>query len=244
MNWTEDYISPYTPFTFTSEQTNENRVSAKNLNTLGNQLTAGTYLISHHNHDDQYYTQSESYSKYFSNNNKSGSDADTIDGFHFSDLIGGAIPQYGIIAWESSTIPAGYAICNGQVVNRVSTPDMRDYFTPCAGNTFLLNDIFGSNTINYSGNVTIANHTLIEAELANHTHSYYDIYGVNVNNAGGTSAYYRGHRTTSNSTVGRNSGATGGGQGHGHPGSTISLNQNVDNRPSYYSLLYIMKVVS
>jgi hypothetical protein len=244
MNWTNDFISPYTTKVFTSEQTNENRVSAKNLNYLGSQLEAGEYLISHHNHGDQYYTKEEENAKYYSDTNKTGSDADTIDGYHFSDLIGSALPKYSIIMWEDPVIPTGYAVCNGQVINGVSTIDMRDYFIPCAGNTYTLSQTFGNDVVSYSGSISINNHTLTESEIPSHNHSYYDIYPILSSSGTEGSVYtgWPGWLATSTSSTGRNSGAAGGGQGHNHTGS-ITLNQNVDNRPSYYSLYFIEKVV-
>jgi microcystin-dependent protein len=242
MNWTNDFITPHTTKVFTSEQTNENRVSAKNLNYLGSQLAAGEYLIDHHNHGDQYYTKEEENSKYYSDTNKIGSDADTIEGYHFSDLIGSALPKYSIIMWEDPVIPTGYAVCNGQVISGVSTIDMRDYFIPCAGNTYTLSQTFGNDVVSYSGSISINNHTLTESEIPSHTHTYYDIYGVHSNLGAGNYAAVGAWLATSTGSAGRNSGATGGGQGHNHTGS-ITLNQDVDNRPSYYSLYFIEKVV-
>lgn len=234
MNWTEDYISPYTPFTFTSEQTNENRVSAKNLNLIGSQLTAGTYLISHHNHDDIYDSKEAMNTKYFSYVNKINSDADTIDGLHFSDITGSSIPQYGIIAWESSIIPTGFAICNGQIIDGVATPDMRDYFIPCAGGNYIINTTFGQDTVNYAGTVSAASHILTESELPYHCHTWSDFSFDGYS----PSTLQRPAVNTYNDI--RNTSSTGGGLGHTHSG-TITLNQNVDNRMQYYALLYIIR---
>lgn len=49
------------------------------------------------------------------------------------------IPYGLIVAWYTTSIPTGWAICNGQTVNGRKTPDLRDRF------------IFGSSSTNTSG---------------------------------------------------------------------------------------------
>lgn len=55
----------------------------------------------------------------------------------------------------SSPIPSGWAICDGTN----GTPDLRDYFLPCAGGLYSLGDAGGSDTV-----------SLTAPQLPSHTH--------------------------------------------------------------------------
>lgn len=46
---------------------------------------------------------------------------------YYSAKIGG-MPVGGIIMWSGTTIPSGYALCNGQTVNGYTTPDLKGRF--------------------------------------------------------------------------------------------------------------------
>jgi hypothetical protein len=235
MLYNEGFIEPYTPLVFLEDTL----ISAKNLNNLGNQYLSGKYLVDNHNHGDIYYTKEEADLRYFHSENKSGSDADMVDGSHLADLTGSALPKYSVIAWESATIPAGYALCNGQVVEGVSTPDLRDYFIPCAGDDYTLNQILGSNVFNLSGSITVDNHTLTIAELPNHRHSYDDWYVT----SGQASSYDTDMGASTNNDTNITSGNVGGGGAHNHTGSITFDQQSSDNRPKYYAIYFIMKVI-
>ena len=235
MLYNEGFIEPYTPLVFLEDTL----ISAKNLNNLGNQYLSGKYLVDNHNHGDIYYTKEESDLRYFHSGNKSGSDADMVDGSHLVDLTGSALPKYSVIAWESATIPTGYALCNGQVVDEVSTPDLRDYFIPCAGDDYTLNQILGSNTFSLSGSITVDNHTLIVNEIPSHRHSFTDTYPV----AYSSRSDYGNAVISGSSTESSNTENTGGGNGHNHTGSVTFDQQSSDNRPKYYAIYFIMKVI-
>jgi hypothetical protein len=76
----------------------------------------------------------------------------------------GTIPIGGIIMWSGSTVPAGWALCDGSsYAPGRSTPNLRDKFIVGASSTYPLNTAGGS-----------ATRTLIEANLPPHTHSYTD----------------------------------------------------------------------
>lgn len=241
MQWNNDFIEPYTELTFIESTL----ISAKNLNNLGNQYLSGKYLVDNHNHGDVYYTETEADAKYFYDGHTTGSDADMVDGEHFSDLSGAALPKYSVIAWESSTIPAGYALCNGQTVDGVITPDLRDYFVAAAGDDYTLNQTFGDNTFSLTGDITVNSHTLTVDELPVHRHEFYDYY------FGGSNLLLRdpkGYSTRSfptgyTSKTSQNTSEVGGGQGHNHTGSITFDQINSDNRPKYYAIYFIMKVV-
>jgi len=240
VQWDLGFIEPYTDLVFDASTL----ISAKNLNNLGNQYESGKYLVDNHNHGDVYYSESESDLKFFHSDNKSGSDADMVDGSHLADLTGQALPKYSIIAWEDETIPTGYAICNGQIVGGVTTPDLRDYFVPTAGDDYTLGQTLGSDLFSLSGSITINNHTLTIAELPNHRHVFYDTYY-----AANQKFMYDYPPTELNAFTGytasasQNTSSVGGGQGHNHTGSITFDQINEDNRPLYYAIYFIMKVI-
>lgn len=239
MLYTNDFIEPYENIIFSESVL----LSAKNFNILGDQYLSGIYLLSHHNHNDIIYSKEEMIEKYFNSDNQVGSDADMVDGSHFADLVGGALPIKSIILWESETIPTGYAICNGQVINGITTIDMRDYFVPTAGDEYSLAETFGSNIFSLTGTITVDNHLLTINELPEHRHLFKDYYGETLS----WSQYgsYSGFKLTiavdsDSQTTGDAGSDT---PNHNHTGS-LALDQiNEDNRPSFYALYFIEKVV-
>jgi microcystin-dependent protein len=145
-------------------------------------------------------------------------------------------PIGGIIMWSSSTIPDGWAVCNGSN----GTPDLRDRFVAGAGNSYAVGATGGSNSV-----------TLTTAQLPSHAHSR----SLSVNSSGshGHSAYTAvargpysetfmdgfawgpsGTSTSSNSfthshTLTGDTGSSGSGGAH-------------ENRPPYRGLNYIMRL--
>jgi microcystin-dependent protein len=65
-------------------------------------------------------------------------------------LIGAALPIGTILLWLGADAPAGWAICNGQAVERsdgagnITTPDLRDRAPVGAGGSYALGDTFGA----------------------------------------------------------------------------------------------------
>lgn len=93
-----------------------------------------------------------------------------------------AMPIGGIIMWSGASIPAGWALCNGQTVARsdgagnITTPNMIDRFTVGAGYTY------GVNTA--GGNAFL---TLSVAQLPAHNHdAWTDNPGDHQHGVGGT----------------------------------------------------------
>ena len=45
-----------------------------------------------------------------------------------------SVPKNGVIMWSGSiaTIPNGWALCNGQTIGGITTPDLRNKFIVCA----------------------------------------------------------------------------------------------------------------
>jgi microcystin-dependent protein len=46
----------------------------------------------------------------------------------FGSSASGTVPVGGIIMWSGSSVPTGWALCNGQTSNGVQTPDLRNRF--------------------------------------------------------------------------------------------------------------------
>lgn len=220
----------YTKFTWSISTP----ITTFGLNHLESQYAEVNNDYNNHNHDSVYMPKSESDAKFWNDDFKTGSDADTLDGYHGDDLVGAAIPPGGIIAWESATPPTGYAICNGGN----DTPDLRDYFQPCVKAAWAEDYTFGINSLTLTAAPTINTTAVSISQMARHNHSYSDSYNGG-SGGGGSEA----NCTAGLADASGTSSSVGGGSGHGHPGSTISItNGSIDNAPLWYALYYIMKL--
>jgi microcystin-dependent protein len=143
----------------------------------------------------------------------------------------GIIPVGGIIMWSGTTVPTGWALCNGSN----STPDLRNRFivgsydTSKTGITTQSGPGFNATTGELSENYEPGDvggstaHKLTIDEMPEHTHSRGAIYpgsGPEQNQSGGPE-----DRTSFNV----NTGPAGGDDYH-------------ENRPPYYALAFIMRV--
>lgn len=172
------------------------------------------------------------------------------------EQINNPIPVGGIIMWSGSSVPDGWALCNGGN----GTPDLRNKFIIGAGDSYIVGASGGTLTTAAGGSHTHSTDaagahthgsstgltTLTIAQLPAHTHTY----GL----AGGTAievgtGYPTGSGLASVSTT--DTGSTGSGQGHGHSitsdgGHTHTLSSVGDHThtyiPPYYALAFIMKV--
>ena len=133
---------------------------------------------------------------------------------------GGTIPIGGIVVWsgEVTDIPKGWALCNGQRVNGLKTPDLRGRFVPGAGGGYRAGTTGGEER-----------HTLTESEMPSHRHSY-TFTGADLDLSWKDHNYFydaSGHYSNNDNEMYTD--YTGGGQPH-------------ENRPPYYALCYIMRV--
>jgi len=124
-----------------------------------------------------------------------------------------------IIMWygSESSIPDGWALCDGQTHNGVATPDLRNRFIVGAGSEYNLSDTGGEKT-----------HTLTIDEMPNHGHSF-TVLAKNTNSEGGGVLTGGASNTTSDGSFTDNTENSGNNQSH-------------ENRPPYHALYYIMRV--
>jgi microcystin-dependent protein len=150
------------------------------------------------------------------------------DGADLTGIV--SIPTGVIVMWSGTTIPSGWALCDGTN----STPDLRNRFIVGANDasktgittqtgpgfnatTGVIDDTYEPGDI---GGET--SHQLTVAELAAHTHTeQYNVNSSGLDQAGSGSG-------DNDNTSTRNSGSTGGNNYH-------------ENRPPYYALAFIMK---
>lgn len=184
------------------------------------------------------------------------------------ESLNNAMPVGGIIMWSGATVPAGWALCNGQTVAKsdgsgnITTPDLRDRFIVGTGGSYAVGAT-GGLALNY----------LSVAQLPPHNHpAWTDSQGSH--NHGGATTWAGDHSHTYNTPPpasspdgqGASSGASwldltqwvtystsvSGGHQHGinwdgAHGHNVGVGNTgngaaVENRPPYYALAFIMKV--
>lgn len=121
---------------------------------------------------------------------------------------------------DSSNIPSGWALCNGQN----GTPDLRNRFVVGAGSSYSIGATGGSDFV-----------TLSESELPSHNHSLdtYAILQVDNTDSGLSNGMY-----TDKLTAGQNYDRI----VKTYYTNNTGYNQAHENRPPYYALCYIMKL--
>lgn len=70
----------------------------------------------------------------------------SVTAYEFSGY--GSVPLGAIILWSGATVPAGWALCNGQTVNGILTPDLRNRFVVATGGEYTIGNTGGSDSIN------------------------------------------------------------------------------------------------
>ena len=175
-----------------------------------------------------------------------------------SQFIGhGTIPLGGIIMWSGSTVPNGWALCDGRVVNGRTTPDLRGRF------------IVGVNTTNItvpsgqsSPTITTSQPTynlnavggLATTSVPSHTHNFDGFVQTRLELFSDSQCSVLGlasgpiHGPPFPSQLAANNGRLFSGDGGG--GSQYRLETSppvgqggtVENRPPYYALAFIMRV--
>lgn len=148
-------------------------------------------------------------------------------------MEGSSIPRGLIAMWNGTQVPNGWALCNGQIVDDLQTPDLSGKFVVGwqSGNE-------DYNLIGITGGQDKV--TLTTPEIPSHVHSFADAYyieahdGIGINGSQwiGNNLYGSSKTDRDNSYVAlwdHDTRAVGGGQPH-------------ENRPPYYVLAYIIKL--
>ena len=148
-------------------------------------------------------------------------------------MEGSSIPRGLIAMWNGTQVPNGWALCNGQIVDDLQTPDL--------SGKFVVGWQSGNEDYNLIGNTGGQEKvTLTTPEIPSHVHNFADAYyieaydGIGINGSQWIGNNLPGSNKTDrdNSYVAlwdHDTRAAGGGQPH-------------ENRPPYYVLAYIIKL--
>lgn len=148
-------------------------------------------------------------------------------------MAGANIPRGLIAMWNGVSVPEGWALCNGQIVEDLQTPDL--------SGKFIVGWSSGNEDYNLIGNTGGQEKvTLSTQEIPSHVHNFADAYfieaydGIGINGSQwiGNNLYGSSRTDRDNSYVAlwdHDTRAAGGGQPH-------------ENRPPYYVLAYIIKL--
>lgn len=148
-------------------------------------------------------------------------------------MEGSSIPRGLIAMWNGTQVPNGWALCNGQIVDDLQTPDL--------SGKFVVGWQSGNEDYNLIGNTGGQDKvTLTTPEIPSHVHNFADAYfieaydGIGINGSQwiGNNLYGSSKTDKDNSYVAlwdHDTRAAGGGQPH-------------ENRPPYYVLAYIIKL--
>lgn len=148
-------------------------------------------------------------------------------------MEGSSIPRGLIAMWNGTQVPNGWALCNGQIVDDLQTPDL--------SGKFVVGWQSGNEDYNLIGNTGGQEKvTLTTPEIPSHVHNFADAYYIEAHDGIGISGsqwignnLYGSNKTDrDNSYVAlwdHDTRAVGGGQPH-------------ENRPPYYVLAYIIKL--
>ena len=140
------------------------------------------------------------------------------------------VPIGAILMWSGSTIPSGYALCNGEN----GTPDLRDRFIVGSGTSYNIGNTGGANTV-----------TLTDSQMPYHTHT----------DSGHTHPFTGAQHPSGNGPEQNQSGSpedrtnfnyprsTGTGYANlSYAGGLNGVTQAHENRPPYFALAFIMRI--
>lgn len=149
-------------------------------------------------------------------------------------MEGSSIPRGLIAMWNGTQVPNGWALCNGQIVDDLQTPDL--------SGKFIIGWQSGNEDYNLIGNTGGQEKvTLATQEIPSHVHNFADAYFIEAHSdlVGANGTQWIGNNLSGSHKTDRDNSyvclwdhdtrATGGGQPH-------------ENRPPYYVLAYIIKL--
>lgn len=157
------------------------------------------------------------------------------------------LPIGSIIMWSQNAgaIPAGYALCNGQTVGGIVTPNLTGKFIKAStlGNTGVTG---GSNDATHNHTGSTQGHQLTESQIPAHQHatSWGQDGGAKYGSTGESGQFGASGSDSNNlefltSIVGGDGETLGVSDPHNHIMSVDST--SIDNQPEFYSLAFIMK---
>jgi len=178
-----------------------------------------------------------------------------------TEFVHSVVPRGVIWMWNSTaaSIPAGFQLCDGTN----NTPDLRDRFIVGAGNLYAFGANGGAATTTLSlGNMPSHTHTANSAFTGTalgshthtitdpgHTHNYTKLSLVGGTSSGPDSNWWS---ASTQSTSSASTGISLAGASAGTPAGTVvttvantgaTVPASIDNRPPFYSLCYIQKMV-
>lgn len=149
-------------------------------------------------------------------------------------MEGSSIPRGLIAMWNGTQVPNGWALCNGQIVDDLQTPDL--------SGKFVVGWQSGNEDYNLIGNTGGQEKvTLTTQEIPSHVHNFADAYFIEAHSdlVGANGIQWIGNNLSGSNKTDRDNSyvclwdhdtrATGGSQPH-------------ENRPPYYVLAYIIKL--
>lgn len=150
------------------------------------------------------------------------------------NMEGSNIPRGLIAMWNGTQVPNGWALCNGQIVDDLQTPDL--------SGKFVVGWQSGNEDYNLIGNTGGQEKvTLATQEIPSHVHNFADAYFIEAHSdlVGANGTQWIGNNLSGSNKTDRDNSyvclwdhdtrAAGGGQPH-------------ENRPPYYVLAYIIKL--
>lgn len=149
-------------------------------------------------------------------------------------MEGSSIPRGLIAMWNGTQVPNGWALCNGQIVDDLQTPDLSGKFVVGWQSSNEDYNLIG----NTGGQEKV---TLATQEIPSHVHNFADAYFIEAHSdlVGANGTQWIGNNLSGSNKTDRDNSyvclwdhdtrATGGGQPH-------------ENRPPYYVLAYIIKL--
>lgn len=158
------------------------------------------------------------------------------------DLDKHKVPKGTIALWSGTTanIPTGWALCNGQA----GTKDLRNRFVVGAGGEYKVDGTGGNASVTPSGavSVSVGSHALSWNEMPYHNHwiSRQGAHGGSWYNGGGWLTTISSRDWGNYNVYSSNSGSS---WGHNHSAWGSYAGNSFDNRPPFYALCFIQKVV-
>lgn len=162
----------------------------------------------------------------------------------------GSVPLGGILMWNTTSIPAGFVVCNGNggsAINGIDIPDLQGRFLVSTGKS-----TDGTTTYARTNTGGEQTHTLIDDEMKSHNH------GTSGGGGSHSHAYHGYYNINEYGCAGCNSGRQGKSRGeitsdpadyggepagaHSHTVTSQGGDDEHENRPPYYAVYYIIRV--